>query len=429
MPSHQLGFDHRGAFQMPPNYPDDVIRIESFSEAIEILRRADVFRVEPLGREAPLREGTLLKIDGELHMKRRRVANRLIRREWHERYRHETLVPTVARRVENLLANPDGDGIVRTDLVLFSRRLFLDMAATLTGIRVGSEEDGDLLASLVEPMHSGSVVKWFHNQDQVMARAVDAMKTFRDHFFRPALAQHLQLVERVEEGELNQEDLPNDLMTLIALRADPAWSDEGLALRTVIFYLGGASNTHVRPLGFAVDELDRWLKVHPEDALLTTEPTFLQGVVVETLRMYANTPAIFRVASEDLQLAVSGRQVHKGQYVAIDSRLTGRDKATYGPDADQFNPRRAVPDGAYPFGVAFGTGDHMCQGMPIVLGAGEIQGTLSYVLRTLLAAGMERDPSREAVKVPERDSYEFYPVRFVAALVRQSPEGATVNPQ
>jgi cytochrome P450 len=410
--AYQLGFDHRGAFQMPPNYPDDVIRIVSFPEAMEILRRSDIFAVEPLGREAPLREGTLLKIDGDLHMKRRRVANRLVRREWHERYRHETLVPTVARRIEGLLAKPDGDGFVLADLVLFSRRLFLDMAATLTGISLETDADGDLLASLVEPMHSGSVIKWFHDQDQVMARAVAAMNTFRDRFFRPSLESHLELVKRHEAGELQEAELPNDLMTLIALRADPAWADEGLALRTVIFYLGGASNTHVRPLGFAVDELDRWFRQHPEDLPQKTDSAFLQGAVVETLRMYANTPAIFRVANQNVELSTSGRHISKGQYVGIDSRLTGRDMETYGPDADEFNPHRSVPDGAYPFGVAFGTGDHMCQGMPIVLGAGEIEGTLTYVLRTLLAAGMERDPSRNATKVPERDSYESYPIRF-----------------
>jgi hypothetical protein len=96
--------------------------------------------------------------------------------------------------------------------------------------------------------------------------------------------------------------------------------------------------------------------------------------------------------------------------VTLDTRLTGRDTSVYGPDANHFNPRRKAPEGFYPFGLAFGSGDHMCQGLPIVLGVEGIDGTLLLVLQTLYASGLSRDRMRAPSKVPIRDSYEYYPV-------------------
>jgi cytochrome P450 len=410
---------HRtGAFEMPPNYPADVLRITRYGDAVEILRNPD-FAVEPLGHDAPMREGTLLKLDGPVHLARRRAANRLVRREWHENYRSQVLLPTVARRLRALADQPGEDGLVRIDLVHFSRRLFVDMAAAITGLGASSEDDFELLTNLIEPMHSGSIVKWFANHEQVMEAALEAAATFRAQFFEPSLHSHRALAEQAERGELDKNSMPLDLMTLIVTRADPAWADEDLALRTVIFYLGGASNTHVRPLGFAVDELTSWLAEHPEDRGLLADQRFMGAVVNETLRMYGNTPAIFRIAQKDMTLA-SGLAVRNGQYVAIDTRLTGRDVGTYGEDANVFDPRRTIPAEVTPFGLAFGGGRHMCQGVPIVLGSEGINGTLIHVLSMLFAAGVRPDPSRPPVKVPERDTYEVYPVTLDTSAIQSA---------
>lgn len=414
--SHSREHQKQREFPLPPGYPADLIRITGMRDAIEILR-SEKFRMEPVGREAPLREGTLLKLDGDVHHRRRRVANRLVRREWHQRYRQDALIPTLDRTMKELAANAGPDGVVRFDLVAFSRALFLDMAVVLVGL-VGTEtEQGRMaLAGLIEPMHQGSVVKWFPDTDAVMAEAMAALEVFRERFFRPSLAARMPLIERFHRGDIADADLPNDLMTLVALRADPAWEDEELAMRTVVFYLAGASHTHVRPLGFVVDELEHWFEHHPDDYPLRVDPQFLRAAIDETLRMYGNTPALFRIATDDVSLA-SGLKIRNGQFVTLDTRLTGRDAAVYGLDADDFNPRRKAPEGFYPFGLAFGSGDHMCQGLPIVLGVEGIDGTLLLVLQSLYASGLTRDRTMSPSKVPIRDSYDYYPVMLTSTGV------------
>jgi cytochrome P450 len=414
-------------FILPTGYSDDLIRITDMTDALEILRSND-FIMEPSGKEAPLRDGTLLKLDGDLHRTRRRVVNPLVRRESHQKYRNEILLPAVERRMAALLKAPDDDGFVRTDLVAFSRRLFLELAAAFVGIQgLDTQESVETLGQLIEPMHTGSVVKWFPNQDAVMVRALAALDVFRGRFFEPSLAARKSVVAAVGDEATSSERLPSDLVTLIALSADPAWTDEALALRTVVFYLAGASHTHVRPLGHIVDELEKWFAIHPEDYPSRTDPEFLSGAISEALRLYGNTPALFRVATAEVHLP-SGLQVNAGECVAIDTRLTGQDPSVYGPDAHHFNPRRRVEPGTYAFGMAFGSSEHMCQGLPLVLGTSGIDGNLMHVLRALYGAGMRRDRSRATVKIPVRDSYEVYPVMFDVAAMNARVSTTPIKP-
>jgi cytochrome P450 len=414
-----MGSSRRAAvdeFTLPAGYPKDLTRITQTVDALEILRSPH-FSMEPVGQEAPLREGTLLKLDGDLHRARRRIVNPLVRRESHQRYRNEVLLPAVERRMRSLLQSPDDDGCVRTDLVAFSRHLFLELAAAFVGIDgLDTPESFATLSDLIEPMHSGSVIKWFPDRDAVLARALAALEIFRVRFFEPSLAARRALVAAEDDSAPASEAPPRDLITLIALKADPAWGDEALALRTVVFYLAGASHTHVRPLGHIVDELEKWFAAHPEDYVLRTDPEFLSGAISEALRLYGNTPALFRVATADVLLP-SGIQVSVGESVAIDTRLTGQDPSTYGSDSHAFNPRRRVEASTYAFGMAFGSSEHMCQGLPLVLGTAGIDGNLMHVLRALYEAGMRRDASRATVKIPVRDSYEVYPVIFDVAAV------------
>jgi cytochrome P450 len=409
--SQQLESTSFPGFQMPVGSPPDLLRITRMRDALEILR-SELFVMEPVGAEAPLRRGTLLKLDGELHRSRRRAVNRLVRRESHQRYRAAILLPAVERRIADLMASPDSDGSVRADLVGFSRSLFIELAAAFVGIQgVGTVETYAALSELVEPMHKGSILRWFPDQETVLADAMSALEVFREKYFIPSLRARRELVAAQSGVGGATPELPNDLMTLVALKTDPAWEDESLALRTVVFYMAGASNTHVRPLGHIVDELESWFVIHPADLGLRTDPGFLAGAISEALRLYGNTPALFRIATQDTVLP-SGISVRSGQHLAIDTRLTGRDAETYGPDAGVFNPRRQVDPDTYAFGMAFGSGNHMCQGLPLVLGVEGIDGNLMHVLRALYGAGMRRDESRSSHKVPVRDSYELYPVIF-----------------
>ena len=90
--------------------------------------------------------------------------------------------------------------------------------------------------------------------------------------------------------------------------------------------------------------------------------------------------------------------------------------AVFGEDADTYNPfRRPVDDKVLPFGLAFGSGPHVCLGRPLLLweqGAEEAQGIQTKLLRLLFAHGVRRDPRGVHDEVGERGGrrYDRYDV-------------------
>ena len=99
-----------------------------------------------------------------------------------------------------------------------------------------------------------------------------------------------------------------DMMTLVAMKADPAFEDEDLALRNVIGFVVGGANTQVHPLGHAIDEMEKWFIAHPEDFERRTEPRFLLTVLNEVLRLHPVSRLTIRVAAADVTLS-SGLQL------------------------------------------------------------------------------------------------------------------------
>jgi cytochrome P450 len=387
------------------------VRLETMQDCTEALR-SDKLIPEEFLPEAPFRDGTIIKLHGEEHLKRRRILNRLVRREAHTRWREVVLVPTMHAELAAMRSAPDEEGVVRLDLVPFAMRFFNVMACAMTGLDVSTAEDRDLLLSLIDPLNLGDALRF---EDDVAARRAEglaALTVFRDRFYEPSLRRRRDLLARVDSGELKIEDLSLDMMLLVALRADPAWDDEGNALRNVMQFMLGASHTNVHPLGFAIDHLERWFEAHPEDYVRRTDPAFLESAVNEALRLHTIGPTLGRIAIADLTLS-SGRKIEVGQRVEIGIQSASVDITVYGEDASSFNPYRTATPGAYPYGLAFGSGAHMCQGMPIVIGVEGIDGALVYVLKALYEAGARRDtsrPTRSQQLHGYRNSYLSYPL-------------------
>ena len=115
-----------------------------------------------------------------------------------------------------------------------------------------------------------------------------------------------------------------------------------------------------------------------------------------------------------------GTEIRNGQLAVIRNGPAGADRAVYGADADQFNPHREVARGTSAYGFAFGAGAHLCYGAPIVMGAEGIDGSLVYLLKKLMAAGVEPDPDKPRLNLDgsrgqfDKGADEYCWVRFPA---------------
>jgi cytochrome P450 len=389
----------------------DVVELTGYGEVLEAFR-SPLLRtlVEP--GTGSLRAGTVLRIEGADHTRRRRTLNRLTSRDAAAWFRDQELAPIAAAALAEL--RPAGGGSRRFDLVEFGNQLFLKLAWAQIGLPpLASEQELRDVRSLVAELElaylgTGTPAA----REAMVARGLAAKEVFGERYFRPALSARSAAVAAVARGDRAEAELPRDLLTLLAAHADPEWADAELALReavTDILFAGTANSVH--SLVHSVNELFGWLDAHPADAARCDDPAFLARAVSEALRVHVINTAFYRMATEDVQLA-GGLRIPAGATVKLSIRAANLDPEVFGEDAAVFNPRRRLAPGTYAFGLAFGSGVHMCFGLNVVLGPDQVSGTHVHVLRELFAIGLERDPER-APRRPagsDRDVFETYPV-------------------
>ncbi|KAE8779809.1 4-hydroxyphenylacetaldehyde oxime monooxygenase-like [Hordeum vulgare] len=103
-------------------------------------------------------------------------------------------------------------------------------------------------------------------------------------------------------------------------------------------------------------------RVRPDDL---PELNYLKLVLKETLRLYP--PAMLLLPRETLRhVKIGGYDVSAGTRVAVNAWALGRDPASWGKDAEEFNPDRFKVDlhGAHFELVPFGAGRRVCSGWP-----------------------------------------------------------------
>lgn len=117
--------------------------------------------------------------------------------------------------------------------------------------------------------------------------------------------------------------------------------------------------------------------------------TYLEMVIKESLRHYPVGPFIARQTTEDFPL--SGGVIPKGAIILMNIQKLHKDPKYWGPDADQFNPERFLPekfDKMHPYTyLAFSGGPRNCIGIKyawLVVKIMLVQVLRHYVFKTHL---------------------------------------------
>jgi cytochrome P450 len=397
--------------------PLDATLVVDFRDAVEIFRSSN-FTVLLHDGTQEFRGGTLRMIDGEHHLRRRKMMSGLFRGGGNDWFRQHALLPMIEESLAEVFAGAAPGEPARSDLVPFVRRAFFRLAAAVIGLRgVDSLESAEELRQLCEPIND-AMRSWYMEGDReaLLARGRARKEDFREQYFQPALVEHAHLKERVDAGELDASELPHDFLSLVVAETDPEWlRDHDLPVREAITDMINAGTfSSSFTLIHTVDECLAWLDEHNGDRASMADPAFVYRMAAESLRLHPVVPYLFRVAGDDTTLP-SGRSVQAGEVLCIDVRPANRDRTVFGEDADTFDPQRELPKGVYPFGLAFGTGRHMCFGFPIIIGTDGTDGSHTQMVCALFAAGIERDPDSPPVWNDDtRDLalWSSYPVLF-----------------
>lgn len=378
--------------------------------------------------EGNIRAGIVSISHGALHRARRRIENTQFRADVLRLYERE-LFPRVMDDLLDVLI--DGE---RVDLFPIGELLSVVLAARRAGVEYDAASLDDLrkLVHHVDLFSQGSAILDAKDPDAVRAAVRQTYVEFERDFVRPAMARRTALIDRVRRGELAEESLPHDILTVLLLhRAEPQLEldDDGRVVREVATYLQGGTHTSAQTLVNALDLIFATDSSESTTGRIAADTLFAQRVVQETLRLRPTTPKIKRRAEADTEIA--GRRVPKDALVVLDVATANRDARLFGERPEHFDPDRSIDPGVPRWGHSFGAGPHQCPGRAVGGGfpipasfevdADHVFGLVALELQAVARRGVRADPERQ----PERDTrtdrftrWLHYPVRFERLAVR-----------
>lgn len=393
-----------------------MITLTTYEESRDAFRRREL-RQALYDEGAHLMDGVIVNLHGSDHIARRRLENRLFRRDtfaWYEQERIPQIVTEVLRR-------PIAEG--QGELVSLARRTMMGLSIDVAGVdTAGTDEQFDRLYDLMNRMARASTVAHAVGDKKAIIDDGDhALASFDREFFQPALRRRSEIIEQVKRGEIDEDHLPRDVLTTLLLNEDQLHLPAATVLREVAYFPWVGSHSTSAQLVHAMHHIFTWLDDHPTDRkLLESDGAVRQRFVHESMRLHPASPVALRIATGDVTLK-SGRQIAEGETVKIDLERANRDPEVFGGDAEEFVPSRTVADGASPWGLSFGHGTHACLGQELAAGLEpddeldrHLLGAVVLLAGSMLQAGTRPDPDHGAVLDTRttRQMWGDYPVLF-----------------
>ena len=369
-----------------------------------------------------LMDKVLVTLHGDEHRQRRSIESQLFRKNFFRVYENEVFPNLLGETLDQFLTE------TALDLKELGYRIMVHLSLSFAGIdRIdGTVEEADAQHRLLIQLGQAATIGQFKgDREPIFQEIREAIDEFRERFFLPSRARRLALLEQHRAGELGEDALPRDILTILLMHdAELAMPDE-LMVREVAFFYLAASHTSVHTLVHATNELFNWCKKETKTpSEVVADPHRLQRFVLESMRLHPSSPEAWRRAEAEITLA-DGRVVPEGDKVVVDLQTANRDTSVFGEDAAEFNPLRSIQGRISPAGMSFGGGMHVCLGMNLVAGTvlrdGEAPnpdnhqyGTITLIMKELIERGMHPNPDKppQKIEASERDVWAIYPVLF-----------------
>lgn len=405
-----------------------VISLTRFADAREAYRHKGL-RQALYDEGHRLMDGVIVNLHGSAHLDRRRLENRLFRRDtfaWYEAER----IPAI---IDDVLVPAVRSG--RGDLLPMARRTMLTLSLMVAGVDRRQQDDPEARARELDEIYAvmdrlaraSTVAHAVGDKAAIIADGDRALAEFARDFFEPSRQRRVEILEAFAAGEIGEEELPKDVLTTLLRNQDRLELPADTVLRETAYFPWVGSHSTSNQLVHAMHHVFEWIERRPGDRRrLIAEPLLLQRFVHESLRLHPASPVSLRIAVEDLELK-SGIGIRSGDTLVIRLDEVNRDPEVWGSDADDFVPTRTLPDGVMPWGLSFGHGVHACLGQELAGGVeyldrlegsdvplGHLVGAITVMARSMLSAGARPDRSRppQSDTSTTRQVWGSYPVLF-----------------
>ncbi|MFN6118040.1 MAG: cytochrome P450 [Actinomycetes bacterium] len=393
----------------------EIITITSYEEAKDTYRQKDLRQALYDAGEVIMAD-VLVNLHGTAHRDRRRLENRLFRRDTFELYEHELFPPLIHQTLEPHVRTG------RAELVDLGHQLMMNLAASTAGVDrpLGTPEETFRLYDYLRSFIEGATLAHFTgDRDAKRSEVAAKLAEFDAEFVAPSIARRRGLADAGET-------LPRDVLSILLDNQDQLDLPHEVVLREVAFYLLAGAHTSATAFTRVTHTVLQWLERHPEDAeAVRTDRRFVQRCTHETIRRQPSSPVAMRWALSAVELP-TGRTSPPGAKVVLDLLSVNRDTSVFGPDAESFDPRRQHPDGLPAYGLSFGSGMHACIGQDLAAGlavaasdpdgddasGSALLGLVPQAVQALFDHGVRRDPDNppEMDESTTRPYFGRYPV-------------------
>ncbi|WP_406498302.1 cytochrome P450 [Streptomyces sp. NBC_00846] len=276
-------------------------------------------------------------------------------------------------------------------------------------------------AALARHMVSDTVMGLMGLPEEVRPRLIgSAAATFdvfgpEGHRYQQALPAASAMVAFLHENVTRDTVAEDSWMGAVFRAVDAGDIQESDAIPLASAYTAAAIDTTI----LGLTETIRQLAQHPKQwAMLRQDPTLAlaENAFHEALRREAPIQGFGRLTAERIQLG--GTWIEAGEQVWLLYGSTGRDTDKWGVAADTFNIRR--PNASQH--LAFGSGRHLCAGIPLAL----------MQARALLGALASRcthlGPAGEPNRVLNNLLRGWWRVPITAQVTEPSPRSGQAHP-
>jgi len=363
----------------------------------------------------------LVTLHGEEHRQRRNAEMRVFRRHFFRHFELQT-IPSV---FDDVMSEVD---VEEEDIVDLGYHFMVFLALKFAGIdpqQNTREEFNDMVAML---RSFGVAATLGQARDKDLAEATqavrDTLQEFDQRFFEPSAVRRQNLIEQARAGEIEEDQLPMDVLTVLLNDKDKLNLARDMVVRETAFYFLAGAHTSVHSLGHAVHHLLSWCERHADSkAELIADRAKVQRFIHESFRLHPSSPVSKRRCLSDMKLP-DGQKAAAGDIVIINLRQANRDVEIFGDDAADFNPARKIQSGVPETGITFGIGTHACLGKNLAAGnlarpgalpeESHQYGAVAWIAHALLKAGIQKHPddAPELDQTIDRETWLRYPVCF-----------------
>jgi cytochrome P450 len=394
------------------------VTIDTYQAANHALKQKDL-RQALYDEGAVIMNKVLVNLHGDEHRTRRNVETQVFRRDFFRYYEQEVFPRTLKETIAPFLSAG------QMDVVDFGYRVMVNLTADFTGIDRPNRSAAETV-QLIEMLRlfgrTAIIAHSTQDRDTIRKAALEALDVFQADYVDPSVAQRKKLLAQVADGELNEDQLPRDILTALLSNLSEEQLPADVLLREMAFFGLAGAHTSIHTLGHVVHEIFTWCAAHPGDwRRFENDPLLVQRAVHESVRLHPSSPVAARRSLCPVHL--DGADVDTGTEVNISLHNANRDPTVFGPDAASFDPYRELSGKVSPYGLSFGLGTHACLGLNLAAGSlpkpdtdpdDHHFGTIAMIVRTLLNHKARPTPGAEPEKdtTTARDLWATYPVTF-----------------